>query len=276
MSNEGKPIQDQIRDTIVVPYAARVAEKHPTLVNHWPVISGYNIVVGTFNGWTVIVLKHTGSTAMWLTDVIGELAPEDVGVAGLSEDNKELARQRLVRHFGLTSRDVVLFSTPQGFNVAEYDVMMRRHEYAKGIAPMKVFLSHKTADKPLVRQFKQLLVELGFDPWLDEDAMSAGTELERALLKGFADSCAAVFFITPNFKDEDYLASEVDYAIGEKRKKGDKFQIITLVLSDDGRTGAVPELLRRYVYKEPATHLQAFHEVLKALPLQVGAPYWRS
>jgi hypothetical protein len=44
-----------------------------------------------------------------------------------------------------------------------------------------------------------MLQELGFDSWLDEEAMSAGTELERGILRGFKDSCAALFFITPNF-----------------------------------------------------------------------------
>lgn len=140
---------------------------------------------------------------------------------------------------------------------------------------MKIFLSHKSADKPLVRQYKQLLVELGFDPWLDEDAMQAGAELERSLLKGFADSCAAVFFVTPNYKDENYLASEVDYAIQEKRKKDDRFQIITLVFSEEGKKGAIPDLLRHYVFKEPATDLTAFHEILRARPLQVGSSYWQ-
>jgi hypothetical protein len=72
-------------------------------------------------------------------------------------------------------------------------------------------LSHKGADKPRVRRFAIVLKELGFDAWLDEDAMTAGTELHRGILQGFKDSCAAVFFITPNFKDESYLRSEVNY-----------------------------------------------------------------
>jgi hypothetical protein len=48
--------------------------------------------------------------------------------------------------------------------------------------------------------------------------MSAGDDLERSLLKGMNDSCAAVFFITPNYIDDNFLATEVDYAIAEKRK----------------------------------------------------------
>lgn len=58
---------------------------------------------------------------------------------------------------------------------------------------MKILLSHKGFDKPLVRKFKATLDLLGFDPWLDEDAMPAGTSLERAILKGFTNP-APLFF----------------------------------------------------------------------------------
>ncbi|MFX8445244.1 toll/interleukin-1 receptor domain-containing protein, partial [Acinetobacter baumannii] len=88
---------------------------------------------------------------------------------------------------------------------------------------MKIFLSHKSADKTLLRDYAKTLEGLGFQPWLDEDAMHAGVNLERGLLDGFEQSCAVVFFITENFLDKDYLATEVDYAIRQKRAKGDRF-----------------------------------------------------
>ena len=65
--------------------------------------------------------------------------------------------------------------------------------------------------------------------------MSAGVELERGLLQGFKESCAAVFFITPDYLDEQYLATEINYAIAEKRSKGNKFSLITLVMEKDGK-----------------------------------------
>ena len=140
----------------------------------------------------------------------------------------------------------------------------------------KTFLSHKGADKPQVRRFFTALKTIGFDPWLDEDAMTAGVELERGILQGFKDSCAAVFFITPNFLDEGYLKSEVNYAMGEKRAKGDRFAIITIVFADKrGKKGAVPELLKQYVWKEPATELEAFNEILRALPIEAGERRWK-
>lgn len=140
----------------------------------------------------------------------------------------------------------------------------------------KIFLSHKGVDKPVIRRFKTALEVVGFEPWLDEEAMVAGVELERALLAGFKSSCAAVFFVTPNYVDKGYLASEVNYAIQEKRQKGDRFSIVTLVLVDEqGRAGDVPELLKSYVWKSPVTELDAFGEIVKALPVQLGPTIWK-
>lgn len=144
--------------------------------------------------------------------------------------------------------------------------------------PKKIFLSHSGTDKELVREFKKILELLKFEPWLDEDAMSAGIKLERGLLQGFKDSCAAVFFVTPNFKDTGYLATEVDYAIAQKRQKGDNFAIITLVLPDDqGKAGTVPDLLKPFVWKTPKNGmLEALRELLRALPLQISYPVWKT
>jgi hypothetical protein len=113
---------------------------------------------------------------------------------------------------------------------------------------------------------------LGFDTWLDEDELHAGVELERGILKGFKDSCAAVFFITQNFSDENFLATEVNYAIAEKRAKGDRFAIITIVLESGG---VVPELLRQFAWKEPKTQLESLRDIVRALPVRTGAVYWK-
>ena len=144
------------------------------------------------------------------------------------------------------------------------------------VEPMKVFLSHKGCDKPLVRRFKDALEQVGFQPWLDEDAMHPGVELERGILNGFKESCAAVFFITPAFVDEKYLATEVNYAIQQKREKGDRFAIVMLRLPDaEGNRGEIPELLRIYVWAEPESELDAFRQILRSLPIQPNAVTWK-
>ena len=142
------------------------------------------------------------------------------------------------------------------------------------VPPRRIFLSHSGVDKQMVRGYYETLRSLGFEPWLDEDAMTAGDNLERGLLAGMKDSCAAVFFVTGNYKDEGYLATEIEYAIAEKREKEDRYAIITLVLS--GTEADVPELLRRYVWKTPKDSLETLREILRGLPLQLPAPEWKS
>ena len=135
----------------------------------------------------------------------------------------------------------------------------------------RIFLSHRGFDKEIAIDYKLTLEELGYEPWLDDDAMPAGTLLERGLLHGMQESDAVVFFITPSFKDEGYLATEIEYAIEEKRRKKDKFAIITLRLTGDGNDEAtIPDLLRRYVWKTPKTPLEALREILKAFPIEPG------
>jgi hypothetical protein len=137
---------------------------------------------------------------------------------------------------------------------------------------VNIFLSHKSADKVLVQRYYDVLKELGYSPWLDNPNMPAGSNLERALLQGFQESCAVVFFITDNFRDENYLATEVDYAIRQKRQKEKKFAIITLVFPPVLR---VPDLLDPYVYKQVTHELQGLHEIIRALPIELGPIRWK-
>jgi hypothetical protein len=136
---------------------------------------------------------------------------------------------------------------------------------------VKIFLSHRSLDKPLVYRYYTALKSLGFDPWLDEPEMPAGANLERELLRGFQQSCAAVFFVTENFADERYLSTEVDYAIIEKRRKGKKFAIITLRFS---KSSPVPELLSPYIFKDVMNDLEGFEALIRALPSELGPVRW--
>lgn len=137
----------------------------------------------------------------------------------------------------------------------------------------RIFLSHRSVDKPLVYRYYHTLKALGFQPWLDESDMPAGSNLEREVFKGFVESCTAVFFITENFRDERYLAAEVDYAVMQKRKRGAKFSIVTLRYPN---AFPVPELLTPYIYKDVTNDLDGFLELLRALPIEVGPVRWKA
>ena len=138
---------------------------------------------------------------------------------------------------------------------------------------VRIFLSHKSVDKPFVERYYRTLRQLGYSPWLDESDMPAGTNLERGLLQGFEESCAAVFFITENFEDESYLATEVEYAVIQKRAKDKKFAIITLRFPG---SAPVPGLLKPYVYKDVTSRLDGLYEIVRALPIELGPIRWKA
>lgn len=142
-----------------------------------------------------------------------------------------------------------------------------------GTKEIRIFLSHKSIDKPVVHRYYHALTTLGFDPWLDETAMTAGANLEREVLRGFEESCAAVFFITASYKDKKYLAAEVDYAIMQKRKKDQKFAIVTLRYPG---AAPVPALLTPYIYKDVANDLEGFDTLVRAIPIELGPIRWKA
>jgi hypothetical protein len=138
----------------------------------------------------------------------------------------------------------------------------------------RVFLSHKSCDKELVRRYMSALRAVGLDPWLDEDAMAAGSHLDHSLLQGLKESCATVFFITPNFQYDGFLKQEIEYAIAEERERNGRFTIITILLNG-AKEANIPPLLKRFVWRAPESELEAFVEIIRGLPVRPGPPVWR-
>lgn len=263
-------------DFVLNKYKEFVSNKYKDSQGHWPVISGHNVKIGQHLDYVIVFFEHTANPVMKTSSGIGDIPASLIGTDAINSTNINQVRERLEKYFQATPNDAIFILKQDMSNLpTEMEAAMQKHEYSLGLTPMKIFLSHKGIDKPKIREYKDIFVSLGFDPWLDEDAMSAGVELERELLQGFKESCAAVFFITPDYLDEQYLATEVNYAIAEKRSKGNKFSLITLVMEKDGKKGDVPKLLRPYVWKEPRSDLEALNEILKALPIKVGSVYWK-
>lgn len=263
-------------DFVLERYKEFISQKYKDSQGHWPVISGHNVKIGKCLNYVIVFFKHTANPVMKTTSGIGDIPTSLICASTINNGNINQVRERLEKYFQATPNDAIFILKEDMSNLkTEMDEVMQKHEYSLGLTPMKIFLSHKGIDKPKIREYKDILISLGFEVWLDEDAMSAGVELERGLLQGFKESCAAIFFITPDYLDEQYLATEVNYAIAEKRKKGTKFSLITLVIDKNGNKGDVPELLKPYVWKEPRTDLESLNEIIKALPIKVGRIYWK-
>ncbi len=257
---------------IKVQYKNLVQTSHPDYLPAWPLIHGFVVVTYGFKGWIILAFKNN-SPHMFSYSGGSELPQEIIGFSEITAQNINTIRENIKKYAGIDKMGGVLFFKNDGNSVdplEELSILLKQHELVFGLTPMKIFLSHKSEDKVrLVRDYKQTLQLLGFDPWIDEDAMTAGTKLERGILQGFKDSCAVVFFITENFKDEDFLATEIDYAL--KRTREDKnFAIITIVFGNDLN---IPDLLRPYVWKNVENQLGGLREILKALPISVGPVY---
>ena len=141
----------------------------------------------------------------------------------------------------------------------------------------RIFLSHKGANKPTVGLYYRALAAAGYHPWLDDKDMPAGTNPDRGIRQGFKDSCAVIFFLTADFKDEKFLADEINYAKEEERAKGDRFAILTLIVPDGFgvKTPAVPDLLHQYVWIQEPDHLSSLVKILDALPIRLGKTRWK-
>lgn len=57
-------------------------------------------------------------------------------------------------------------------------------------------------------------------------------------------------------------------SIAQTRGKENYFNVITLAFKSGKEKVEIPELLKRYVWKSPATELDALTEIIKALPIE--------
>lgn len=137
----------------------------------------------------------------------------------------------------------------------------------------RIFLSHKGADKATVRLYYRALKSAGLNPWLDEEDMPAGMNPDRGIRQGLKDSGAVIFFLTPDFKDEQFLRDEISYAKEEEREKGDQFAIISLIVPEANRSEKpnIPDLLRQYIWIREESHLASVSKLFDALrPIRLG------
>jgi hypothetical protein len=152
------------------------------------------------------------------------------------------------------------------------ELRRQQKELARVMQPQRIFLSHKSADKPFVEQVADALRELGFDPWFDQVNVVASDEVLRKLSAGIRESCATVFFVSERFLDDGYIRFEVSYA-REAFTHNPAYKLIPLALP--GPAPEIPELLRDLGTKYVKNELDAVRAILKALPIRVGTVRWK-
>ncbi|MCK9225714.1 MAG: toll/interleukin-1 receptor domain-containing protein [Candidatus Muirbacterium halophilum] len=261
-------------DNIQNMYKKIIENKYPKYINSWPIASGYRPQSGKYNEYNIIIYKHFYNS-LRVSDMPISLNRDMIGFANINKDNKAKVRENLFNCIDLNRKDAILIFKNEAEINEELEFMLRQHEIEMGVIPMKIFLSHKSEDKPMVKRFKKVLETIGYDIWYDDDSMAAGENLNRGILQGIKESCAIIFFLTPEFKDKQYLKAEIDYALKEKTGRDHEFAIITLLFEKEGKQVKVPDLLETYVFKNVESELEGLDIILKALPIVPKQITWR-
>lgn len=265
------PNKEDIRwsDVILDIYRQFINKEYPNHIKRWPIINGIsNSKTFDLGNDHIVFLYKNSPFSTVVTSSGGSLAPSDIGFNEITSRNISIIREYFHKNYHVNNDDGLFILCKDLSNLSnEIEENLKNHKKYLGLLPMKIFLSHKSKDKSNVREFKNILQKLGFSPWLDEEELKAGDKLNRSLLKGMQESCAAIFFITDNYEDTQYLSDEIDYA-KNRAMEDPNFKIITLVFNNANHN--IPQLLRHYVWKNVNSDLSALGHIIDALPLQVG------
>lgn len=79
--------------------------------------------------------------------------------------------------------------------------------------PISVFLSHHSADKPAIRQLATALTRRGLLPWLDEDRLSLGVDIDQQLTQAIRAGVVTVVLLTPDSLASGWVDQELRLAM---------------------------------------------------------------
>lgn len=109
----------------------------------------------------------------------------------------------------------------------------------------KVFLSHSSKDKPLVRQIRKALLPFNNFLWIDELEILPGDSLIKKLSTAMSESVKVIAFISKNSVDSDWVRRELNYFISEEISS-DEPRIIPILIDST----PAPPFLREKLYIE--------------------------
>ena len=130
----------ELRTAFIERYRCLVEAKHPNRSGSWPLVSGYSVILASYQGWTILVYKETDTYNIYTPKKVGELNQTVVGVEELSEVNVGAARGELEEHFKCGPTDAVVLIPPPGDFENELEYLLQRHEMAMGCIANKIFL----------------------------------------------------------------------------------------------------------------------------------------
>lgn len=128
-----------------------------------------------------------------------------------------------------------------------------------GDLPIKIFLSHASADKPFARRIGKDLEALGVEVWIDEGNIRVGESLRQSIERGLAECDYAVVVMSQVAATRRWVQTEIDalFALEAGRNRN----VIFPVLIDNVK---VSELLGTKRYADFRTEYDDGFQQLKA------------
>jgi SAM-dependent methyltransferase len=93
---------------------------------------------------------------------------------------------------------------------------------------MKVFFSHSSGDKPLLREIESFAPR-HVSCWIDDDKLSLGQEIERTLSSAINDVDFVVIFISSKSLESEWVIKELDWALTVEKERGSVFALPVLL-----------------------------------------------
>lgn len=138
-------------------YEKSVLTKYKDARDYWPVISGCDFNIGHYLDYWIFIYVHTGSNAYGYK-YPAEASPELLGTSQITQDNISLIRAKLEEHYRLKKEDAVFIVKKDMSNLdSECGAAMQKHEYALGLNPIRLFISHCSNDQEVAGKLTELV-----------------------------------------------------------------------------------------------------------------------
>src|SRR5713101_7364416 len=105
----------------------------------------------------------------------------------------------------------------------------------------KVFCSHRSVDKPKVKEVAARLAAAGIDPWVDEWEIRPGNDFVQRINDGLAACDAGLIFFSSSSLGSAWVSAEVSTIIYQRIQEGRC--VIPVMIDADA---PVPPLLKPY------------------------------
>jgi len=131
--------------------------------------------------------------------------------------------------------------------------------------PVRAFLCHASADKPMVRALYWRLRRHGFDPWLDEENLVPGQDWQLEISKAVRSADVVLVCLSRlSVNKQGFVRKEIKFALDAADEKPEGAVFIIPVRLEDCE---VPERLKRWQWVNPFER-EGYNKLLRALSLQ--------